>query len=566
MVLTIRICDKTLAKLSYLIAVAAAGLTAATPVFAAVDRDPNTNRYFAARLAEFEDRDADALANYIAMFKADATSPALAERLYHNAMLQGDIPSAIKAVRALELHNAADATAPLLLFADAYKRRDWQNADIAIAELEAKSNFGFISPVLRGWVNVAQGKPHGFDSNAARSNPMLGFYSSDQVVYLELASGNLKAAKPLLMSFRNVENEFARDLIIRAAPLYAANKETDFARALLSNSVEQEFSGALLNQSHKGKARLQPIEGLAALFSRFSFALNEQEVPEQALITARIANWLDAQSEPSKLALSKSLFAMDRRKPAFEMLRKISPASPYGSQATAEEIRNLSSENRSQDALTLAQEEMRRYPNSGRAISQLARVYEQQGNHAQTMQAYQTLVSLAEKGNAPPRRQALNLLYLATATDKNGNWSQARNLLEQANRLDPNNPYILNYLGFTLLERREDIPAALELVKRAYQLAPDSAAIADSLGWGYYLSGNYKQSIIYLEQAVKQATNDVTINEHLGDAYWQYGKRVDARYAWMTAAHKASDSDKLRLQKKIDFGLNFVNPDVALLK
>jgi tetratricopeptide (TPR) repeat protein len=541
-------------------------LTAVTPCLAAVDRDPNADRYFAARLAEFEDRDADALANYIVMFKADATSPALAERLYQNAMLQGDIPSAIKAVRALELHNSADATAPLLLFADAFKRRDWQNAGIAIAELEAKSNFGFIAPVLRGWVNVAQGKPHGFNSIAARSNPMLGYYSSDQAIYLEMASGNLKSAKPLLLNFRNAENDFARDLIIRAVPAYAANNEADFARALLSNTVEQEFSDALLNPNQKGKAKLQPMEGLAALFSRFSSALNEQNVPEQALITARIAYWLDAQSEPSKLALSKALYAVNRRKPAFEMLRKISPSSPYSAQAVSEEIRKLLSEDRGQDALTLAQAEIRRYPNSSRAITQLAQAYEQQGNQAQAVQVYHSLVSLAEKENAPPRRQALNLLYLATATDKSGNWRQARTLLDKANRLDPNNPYILNYLGFTLLERREDIPTALELVKRAYQIAPDSAAIADSLGWGHFLNGDYKQSITFLEQAVKQAANDVTINEHLGDAYWQYGKRVDARYAWMTAAHKASESDKLRLQKKIDFGLIFVNPDVALLK
>ena len=165
------------------------------------------------------------------------------------------------------------------------------------------------------------------------------------------------------------------------------------------------------------------------------------------------------------------------------------------------------------------------------------------------------MVTLADKAKEPPRRRAYYLLYLATAADKSGNWNEARQLLNEANILDPNNSFILNYLGFTLLERREEIPQAIELVKRAYQLSPDSAAIADSLGWGYFLIGNYQQSVSLLEKAVRLSANDVTINEHLGDAYWQFGKRVDARYAWNTAAYKASETDKLRLQKKVEFGL-----------
>ncbi len=568
MVLIIRICDWSLAKSFNILAIMATlgALAFTVPAIAATDYDPNVDRYFAARLAEFDNRDADALNNYLMLFKAEPTSPAVAERLYHNAMLQGDISNAIKAVRALELRNETDATAPLLLFADAFKRRDWQNTEIAIAELEVKSNFGFIAPVLKSWVNVAQGKPHEFDRAAARSNPLLNYYSSDQGVYFELAAGNLPAAKPLLIDFRNVENDFARDLIIRSATVFAANGDLEFARALLNGSSEPEFADDLLSRRKNYKARLRPIAGVASLFIRFATALTEQNASEQALIMARIANWLDPQSEPSKLALSKALFAMDRSKAGYEQLGKISTSSPYAQQAIAERIRRLSDDSRGQDALTLAQAGLRQNPNSSRAMTLLAQTYEQQSNFAQAAISYKSLVTKAENAKEPPRRRAYYLLNLATVTDKNGNWGRARNLLDEANQLDPNNAYILNYLGFTLLERREEIPKALELVKRAYQLSPDSAAIADSLGWGYYLTGNFKQSIIMLEKAVKQVGSDVTINEHLGDAYWQYGKRVDARYAWMTAAYKASEIDKLRLQKKIDLGLNFDNPDVASAK
>ena len=293
--------------------------------FAATERDLNADSYFAARIAEFEDRDADALANYSKLFKAEPASSALAERLYQNAILQGDMPSAVRAVRALELQNETDATAPLLLFADAFKRRAWRDAEIALLELEAKSNFGFIAPVFRAWINVAQGKPHSFDKLAARSNPLLNYYSEDQLVYLELATGNISAAKSLQNNFRNIENDFARDLIIRTAPILAANGQSDFARNMLSGSVDPEFTDGLLATGKNSQSRLSPNEGVATIFTRFAAALIEQNAFEQALTMARIANWLDSKSTPAQLVLSKTLYAMDRNNAGYELLNNISP-------------------------------------------------------------------------------------------------------------------------------------------------------------------------------------------------------------------------------------------------
>jgi Flp pilus assembly protein TadD len=128
--------------------------------------------------------------------------------------------------------------------------------------------------------------------------------------------------------------------------------------------------------------------------------------------------------------------------------------------------------------------------------------------------------------------------------------------LHEGKALDPNNAYILNYLGFGMLERSEELDKALKFIKNAYLLAPDSAAIADSLGWAYFLNEDYPNAVSYLEKAALKLTNDVTINEHLGDAYWRSGLRVDARYAWKKAAYQADDLGAVhRLQQKIDVGL-----------
>ncbi len=514
------------------------------------------DRYVAARLAEFDERGADALKSYLQLFNAEPGSPAIADRLYQSAMLQGDMASAVRAVRALELRNETDATAPLLLFADYFKKRDWRNAEIAIAELEAKSNFGFVGPILKSWLNVAQGKPHGFATVDARINPILHYYSSDQVAYLELASGSLAAAKPLLNSFRNVENEFARDLVLRAAPYYAANNEAEYASSLIAGRLEEGSGGLLANGGIKPKARLQASDGVATIYTRLSAALIEQHVPEQALIMARIANWLDPKSEPAKLALAKSLLWSKQGKAAYSLLDTIKPASPYGSQAIQEKIQSRLKNGNKQSALELAQSRRKSNPASNSALLLVAQMQEENGDFVRAAEAYNELVIASKRANDTPRKQALYRFFLATALDKKGNWNQARVHLQEAGALDPNNPYIFNYLGFTLLERNEDIPGALELVKRAYQLSPDSPAIADSLGWGYFLTGNIEQAVSLLEKAVKQSGNDTVMNEHLGDAYWKAGRRVDARYAWKTAAYRAESDAVTRLQRKIELGLN----------
>ena len=116
------------------------------------------------------------------------------------------------------------------------------------------------------------------------------------------------------------------------------------------------------------------------------------------------------------------------------------------------------------------------------------------------------------------------------------------------------------YLGYALLERGGDKTKAFALVKRAYEINPESSAITDSLGWAYYLQGNVTAALPLLEKAAKAAGPDVAINEHLGDVYWTVGRRRDARYAWRIASYGTEGETADRLSRKIDIGLNGRTP------
>src|SRR5690606_17871251 len=118
--------------------------------------------------------------------------------------------------------------------------------------------------------------------------------------------------------------------------------------------------------------------------------------------------------------------------------------------------------------------------------------------------------------------------------------------------------HALNYLGYSKLEKKQDIANATLLVKRAAALKPDDPAIADSLGYAYYLGGDYPRAIQALERAVAGQPADATINEHLGDAYWKAGRRFEARYAWRAAMATAEAAEHDRLADKLERGLDLV--------
>ncbi len=532
-------------------------LLAASPAWAATDSNADVDRYFGARLAEIDNRQDIALKGYLGLFRKQADSEVLADRIFTSAIRSGDMVSALQAVRAQELRNAASPEAPLLLFADAYRRKNWAMANVAASELQARSNFAFMAPILKEWVNVAQGKAPKLAAPDAKVDPYFAYFSIDQRVYLALAAGQMDVAKSGFGALGNIDDDFARDLAIKAAPVFAANGDRVFAATILQSAVERDYGEALVKTAkNEPAAKLTPEDAIAALHLRVARTLLQQKNGEKALIFARIALWLAPKNDAAKLVLSQVLNDQGVTAPAIASLGEIAPASPYWPRAMNDKVRLLLTNNQQTEAVGIAQKARVLRPKSGNLALLVAQAFEATGDLKSAATAYSVLVKDADDARATSQQRALYRLFLATVQDKSGDWAMARKTLEQAQSIEPKNPFILNYLGYGLLERREDVPQALDYVKTAFKLAPESMAIADSLGWGYFLNGDYARALPLLESAVKTAGNDMTINEHLGDTYWLSGRFTDARYAWNVAAQTAMNDDALRLKGKIDLGLN----------
>ena len=142
------------------------------------------------------------------------------------------------------------------------------------------------------------------------------------------------------------------------------------------------------------------------------------------------------------------------------------------------------------------------------------------------------------------------------AYERSNKWKKAEEDLQMAMNLKPNDPYVINYLAYSWLDRKINIDVALNLLEKAVELEPADGYILDSLGWAYYLSNSFEQSIYFLEKAVSFLPNDPTLNDHLGDAYWKSGRYDEAKSQWKRVLIiDPKFKTKEIVKKKIEFGI-----------
>ena len=293
--------------------------------------------------------------------------------------------------------------------------------------------------------------------------------------------------------------------------------------------------------------------GVAELMVRLSLDMHAQDLTPVAASFARLATWLAPDSSQSWMIAAELLGQQDQNDAALALLSSIGDDDPYAAAARDQRIRLLIAAG--EDTLALQEAESAATA-GGATVADLVRYGEvlmEQDRPGDAARAYARAVEIHNDDSAYPLWSLW--LFRGGAFDEADDWPQTKAALEQAYRLAPEQPLVLNYLGYAQLERRENMAEAERLVREAHRLAPDNAAITDSLGWALFLKGELAEALTLLEQAAEGEPADVEINEHLGDAYYTAGRRVEARFAWAAARVYAEGEDANRLAAKIDSGL-----------
>ena len=521
----------------------------ATPVVAKnVEASGEAELFWKAQRAELTGQTVTALKSYNRLLGKLPESSVAVDRLFDVAIAQGDLPSALKAARALQLANSGDAALPLIFFVDAWKRSDYDEAAQATEWLKERNIFGFLTPVLDAWVDVARRKQGAISNAALRESGLLQYYSFDQLIFLDLANGNIESGQRRLSSFPGFADDYARHMVMTAAEHLGRNGEAEYANSLLQHLGAEPAVFATQPKTFPSD------QALAGLFARLSEQLDEQGNADQSLYFARLSHWIAPSSVYGRMTLAKRLAASGSEARAIALLDGIAPTRPQWSWALGDKARVLIADGKSSEAVRLIQNARLGRPDAQDLALLEAQQLEDNKQFGAASALYDKLVAAADASGAKNGRRVTFRLLLAQSLQVQGKRVDANIALEQALVLNSENPQILNMLGYSLLEQREDVKRGFELVSKAHRLSPQSPAITDSLGWAHYLNGEFATAVSLLEQAVQGAINDVTINEHLGDAYWQAGRGVDARYAWRSALLQAEGETAKRIAAKADIG------------
>lgn len=529
--------------------------------------------YLAARHAGFS-KDLSAAAGYYASALArDPDNTELLDRSVLMNVAAGDIEKAARlAERLLELE-PNDQVALLATIAVALRGQEVDSALESISTLEDTGGQLqlLMGGLMRAWTMAMDGRaaravnllddlegPSWFD---AFTNLHAGLVA-DHAGLNQIAEERLSRAMERDPGAIRVVDAYARAL--------ARSGKTDRAIAVLDRFDESigggdsSYTESVRQEIASGEVNPQitdPRAGVAEALYGIGSAMGREGSDTFAASLLQLSLFLAPGAYYPSMGLGQVLEAMRQHEAAIEVYRAI-PGSPHERRAArVQEALNLNILERHDEAIAVLANLVEENPDDIATAIALGNVYRSRERFAQAEAVYSDVI---ERMGAVPDAYWTLYYYRGISRERESKWSGAEADFRQALELQPEQPLVLNYLGYSLIDRGENLDEALDMVRQAVEQRPQDGYIVDSLGWAYYRLGRYEDAVRELERAVRLRPNDPVINDHLGDAYWQVGRKLEAMFQWSHARDMEPEPKDLeKILVKLEKGL--VEPVVPVV-
>jgi tetratricopeptide (TPR) repeat protein len=524
----------------------------------------SSGAYLAAQSAIIE-RDMSAASDYLLVaLAADSDNKDLMRQTHFALISAGRIPEALPLARKLLVGEGADQFSPLTVAADALDRAAFDEAGEALDRLPITGYNTILIPILEAWVEAGKGN---FDAAIAALGPTnLGdgfdaLRSYHLALILDLAGRPVEAEDAFQLALESQPGGAYRVVLGYGGLLERLGRPED-ARVVYQNFLDAnpdslwlEDAFARLDGSgspgvHIDEAR----EGAAEAMFAIASSAHQSEGPEIALAYGQLAAYLQPQNDVISLLIGDVLESQGKHLEAIDAYRRISAKSPLDWTARLRVALNQDDAGQPDQAIALLRQMAEERPDRSDAMIVLGDILRVHERWEEAVAAYDQAFALREEGVERNWR----LLYVrAIALERSGDWARAEKDFLAALEVEPDHPFLLNYLGYTWVDRGENLEEALDMIERAVNQRPMDGFITDSLGWAYYRLGRYDEAVIQLERAVEYEPGDPVINDHLGDAYWMVGRRAEARFQWRRAISLGEDDPELvdAIETKLQSGL-----------
>ena len=520
--------------------------------------------FLAGRHAEASADGSTAVDFYNRAMELDPQNLSILQSTYFLAAQSGDFEAAVPAARKAYETAPRRGMASVILAVDHYKKQEYDKALRYLEKTSGQNMNSFALPLMRAWA-VAATQP----AEAALGELALLKNFQDTGDLVDITAGLLNefyGRKETALAHydtlaANIENQ--RFSILRlvaegyhrlgmndqAKGVFARFQKTHDASATL-----EAYGAAVMDMStHKVTA----AEGMAeAMYAAAEMLLMNEPNEYRAQVAtayAQAAIYLDPDLTIAHRFIGSTLAARGRYEESNAILAKLKKSAPGYLDVQMQMAENLQRLKRSTDAINVLQNVLKEVPSSTEAHVAMGDILRQDKKYTEAVGAYDKAIKSAQTGKSE------NWVIYYTrgiALERSKNWDLAEKDFRKALELRPDEPSVLNYLGYSYLDRGVKLPEARKLIESAYKQRPNDGYIIDSFGWALFMNGEYDKAVSSLEKAVEATPSDGTINEHLGDVYWKVGRRNEARFQWQRALSlEIEDAQRGIIRTKLERGL-----------
>jgi tetratricopeptide (TPR) repeat protein len=528
--------------------------------------------YLAAEHAGFHRDGRAAGAYFTRALDADPNNPAILERAFLFAVADGEIARAADFARRIVTLDPQSRMARLILSIEELKAGRYQAASAEINAPAGEDAADVVWIMIQAWASAGAGqgdKAMAILSSEGARESLGAFALYHEALLLDFSGRTAEADRAygtaiLAASGRSVRllEAYGRFLTVHDRTDDAVKLYETYAKTLPGNPVVEGLLAAARSGA-AGTAALvsSPAQGAAEALYGIAVVLAADRSAVLPLVYLELALYLRPDLDIA-LALRGELYEAEeeweKAAKSFAAIPKTSPLEPYAAVSVAHDLARLG---RFDEATRMMSRRVKDDPRDTQALVALGDLHRAQEKWTDAASNYARALDAAGADG----KDRWQILYArGVALERAGDWPQAESLLQEALALQPGQPQILNYLGYSWIDRGERLTEALALIGRAVAARPDDGYIVDSLGWAHYRLGDYDSAAKYLEHAVVLRPNDPTINDHLGDAYWRVGRRLEARFQWSHALQfKPEAEDAKRIAKKLEGGLEDPAPAIT---
>ncbi|SEF96232.1 Flp pilus assembly protein TadD, contains TPR repeats [Jhaorihella thermophila] len=551
------------------VAALAASLTVSVAGPSPVHATSFSGAYLAGRQAMFDD-DFNAAAEYYRRALGFAPdNAALMEKAVQSLMALGRFDEAVPIARRIEEQGLRSQAAHMVVLADLVAKGDFATV------LQRGPDQGGVGPLVDGlvqaWARLGAGSVKKglaqFDRVAEESG-VRGFAMYHKA--LALASvGDFEGAEAVFSGDGGSQSLISRRAVLARARILSQLGRNDDALQMLADAFAGGTDPALTavaDQLASG-ARLpfdmvrSPREGIAEVFYSIGAALDGDAADEYVLLYARMAAFLDPMNLDAQIMAARILERLGQYDLAVEAYKQIPADRPEHFAAELGRAEVLRQAGKIDAAIEVLEQLSRSAPQQPQVASSLGDLLRQQNDYAGAEKAYTRALELTDEDS--PDRWFLHYAR-GISRERQDKWPEAEADFRKALELNPGQPQVLNYLGYSLVEKKVKLDEALALIEKAVEARPDSGYIVDSLGWVLFRLGRYDEAVGHMEKAVELMPVDPVVTDHLGDVYWAVGRYREARFQWRRALSFISpdeenqDVDPDRIRRKLEVGLDRV--------